>query len=85
MSKSSESKKDPAWQYARMANPQNLSKFICSFCDKEMNGGVYRVKKHLAGGYKNVVACKKYPSDVKDEIEDYVLKKSIKGPTEDGS
>ncbi|XP_028073406.1 uncharacterized protein LOC114275551 [Camellia sinensis] len=57
MSKSSESKKDPAWQYARMVNPQNLSKFICNFCDKEMNGGVYRVKQHLAGGYKNVVAC----------------------------
>ncbi|GMP82469.1 hypothetical protein CsSME_00036756 [Camellia sinensis var. sinensis] len=76
MSKSSESKKDPAWQYARMVNPQNLSKFICNFCDKEMNGGVYRVKQHLAGGYKNVVACKKCPSHVKDEIKNYMSQKS---------
>ncbi|XP_028062825.1 uncharacterized protein LOC114266138 [Camellia sinensis] len=59
-----------------MVNPQNLSKFICNFCDKEMNGGVYRVKQHLAGGYKNVVACKKCPSHVKDEIKDSMSQKS---------
>ncbi|GMP47464.1 hypothetical protein CsSME_00015181 [Camellia sinensis var. sinensis] len=76
MSTSSESKKGPAWEYARMVNPQYLSKFICNFSDKEMNGGVYRVKQHLAGGYKNVVPCKKCPSHVKNEIKDYMSQKS---------
>ncbi|XP_028085221.1 uncharacterized protein LOC114286269 [Camellia sinensis] len=68
-------KKDPAWKYATMVNPENLSKFKCNFCGKEMNGGVFRVKQHLVGGYRNVIKCPRCPTEVSNEVADYMAKK----------
>ncbi|GMP32948.1 hypothetical protein CsSME_00006478 [Camellia sinensis var. sinensis] len=68
-------KKNLAWKYATMVNPENLSKFKCNFCGKEMNGGVYRVKQHLVGGYRNVIKCPKCLTEVSNEVADYVAKK----------
>ncbi|TYK04958.1 hypothetical protein E5676_scaffold143G001770 [Cucumis melo var. makuwa] len=38
-------------------------------------GGVYRLKQHLVGGYRNATACRKCPDHVKEEIKDYMSKK----------
>ncbi|RWR73913.1 hypothetical protein CKAN_00222200 [Cinnamomum micranthum f. kanehirae] len=69
------SRKDPAWQYAHLENPQNINRFKCNFCGKISNGGVYRVKQHLAGGFRNITACPKCPAEVREEIREYMTKK----------
>ncbi|RWR76250.1 hypothetical protein CKAN_00468400 [Cinnamomum micranthum f. kanehirae] len=68
-------RKDPAWQYAHLENPQNINRFKCNFCGKISNGGVYRVKQHLAGGFRNITACPKCPAEVREEIREYMTKK----------
>ena len=68
-------RKDPAWQYANLENPQNNNRFKCNFCGKISNGGVYRVKQHLAGGFRNITACPKCPTEVREEIREYMTKK----------
>ncbi|KAA0041802.1 hypothetical protein E6C27_scaffold61G001320 [Cucumis melo var. makuwa] len=69
------SKKDPAWKYGRLQNEQDINTFVCGFCSKVTKGGVYRLKQHLVGGYRNAIACKKCPDHVKEEIRDYMSKK----------
>ncbi|RWR92243.1 hypothetical protein CKAN_02145200 [Cinnamomum micranthum f. kanehirae] len=69
------SRKDPAWQYAHLENPQNINRFKCNFCGKISNGGVYRVKQHLAGGFRNITACPKCPAEVREAIREYMTKK----------
>ncbi|XP_028108499.1 uncharacterized protein LOC114307307 [Camellia sinensis] len=67
-------RKDPAWQYAHLVEENNLYKFECNFCGKVSNGGVYRVKQHLVGGYRNVTACPKCPAHVREEIREFMSK-----------
>ncbi|XP_058003663.1 uncharacterized protein LOC110645316 [Hevea brasiliensis] len=40
-----------------------------------LEGGIYRAKQHLAGGHRNVTMCKRCPAHVREEIQDYMLKK----------
>ena len=75
MASEGSNKKNLAWQYAHLENPQNINRFKCSFCGKNSNGGVYRVKRHLAGGYRNVTVCPKYRPEVREEIKEYMAKK----------
>lgn len=68
-------RKDPAWKYAHLVDPKNnKDKMLCHFCDKQINGGVYRIK-HLAGGHRNSKICLKCPPEVREEIKDHMLKK----------
>ncbi|KAA0062060.1 hypothetical protein E6C27_scaffold89G004020 [Cucumis melo var. makuwa] len=69
------SKKDPAWKYGRLQNDQDINTFVCGFCSKVTKRGVYRLKQHLVGGYRNATACRKCPDHVKEEIKDYMSKK----------
>ncbi|GMP25163.1 hypothetical protein CsSME_00002160 [Camellia sinensis var. sinensis] len=75
MTSSESNKKDPAWQHAHLVEENNLNKLECNFCGKVSNGGVYRVKQHLAGGYRNVTACPKCPAHVREEIREFLSKK----------
>eukprot|EP00268_Persea_americana_P017614 TRINITY_DN18501_c0_g1_i8.p1 TRINITY_DN18501_c0_g1~~TRINITY_DN18501_c0_g1_i8.p1 ORF type:complete len:113 (+),score=26.34 TRINITY_DN18501_c0_g1_i8:176-514(+) len=68
-------KKDPAWQYAHLENPQNNNRFKWNFCGKISNGGVYWVKQHLVGGFRNITTCPKCPAEVREEIREYMTKK----------
>ncbi|GMP40516.1 hypothetical protein CsSME_00010938 [Camellia sinensis var. sinensis] len=72
---SESNRKDPVWQYAHLVEEINLNKFECNFCGKVSNGGVYQVKQHLAGGYRNVTACPKCPTHVREEIREFMSKK----------
>ncbi|KAA0053508.1 uncharacterized protein E6C27_scaffold190G00650 [Cucumis melo var. makuwa] len=69
------SKKDLAWKYGRLQNDQDINTFVYGFCSKVTKGGVYRLKQHLVGGYRNAIACKKCSDHVKEEIRDYMSKK----------
>jgi len=39
-------------------------------------GGVYQLKQHLVGRYRNAMGCKKVPEHVRKEIQDYMELKS---------
>lgn len=67
-------RKDPAWKYAHLENSNGLFTFVCNFCSKTTKG-VYRVKQHLSGGYRNVTSCNKCPNHIKEEIREYMSKK----------
>ncbi|TVU06739.1 hypothetical protein EJB05_49967, partial [Eragrostis curvula] len=40
---------DIGWKYGYLADPNNPSKVTCKRCKKEVNGGIYRLKQHVAG------------------------------------
>lgn len=61
----SSQKRDPAWAYGTAVGSN--SKIRCIFCDKIYNDGIYHYKKHLIGGYRDVV-CPKVPDLVKQEM-----------------
>ncbi|XP_059661220.1 uncharacterized protein LOC132307463 isoform X3 [Cornus florida] len=69
------SRKDPAWNYSHLENPKDTNAITCNFCAKVTKGGIYRAKQHLAGGYRNVSACTRCPSSVREEIKEYMSKK----------
>lgn len=59
-------------EYFVMKKPSNENNLIFKFCEKVLRVGIYRVKQHLAGGYKNVAACTRVPSHVLDKIKNYM-------------
>ncbi|XP_075503611.1 uncharacterized protein LOC142540977 [Primulina tabacum] len=70
-------RKDIAWNYATLPDPKNPNIVCCSFCGKIINGGIYRHKLHLIGGNRNVKACPKCPEHIKEEIKNFMQKKSV--------
>lgn len=86
-SSSSHLRKDPAWKYASLLNPDNKNDMKCNFCGKISKGGVYRAKQHLVGGFRNVTGCVKCPPVVHKEIKNFMLKKKAasSGRKESGS
>ncbi|KAK9116041.1 hypothetical protein Sjap_014988 [Stephania japonica] len=76
-------RKDPAWRHGtQVQSPNRKGKFyvykLCNYCGKKVTGGVKRMKDYLAGNHKNVVACEKVPSDVKEEITAYLKEQEDK-------
>ncbi|XP_059658609.1 uncharacterized protein LOC132304927 [Cornus florida] len=69
------SRKDPAWNYSHLENPNDTNAVTCNFCAKVTKGDIYRAKQHLAGGYRNVSACTRCLSSVREEIKEYMSKK----------
>lgn len=69
-------KKDPAWKYGTAAPGVNKAHLYveCNFCKKICKGGITRLKNHLVGNHSNVEACKKVPSEVKEELASYMKK-----------
>jgi len=48
---------DVGWEYGVLVDPNNKDKVKCKLCKKEMRGGIYRLKQHLAHERKNVKKC----------------------------
>ncbi|KAH6760913.1 hypothetical protein C2S51_017862 [Perilla frutescens var. frutescens] len=67
-------RRDPAWKYGVEievpAQGVKLGyKYVrCNFCNKEVKGGITRLKQHLAHQSSNVASCLKVPEEVKNEI-----------------
>ena len=66
---------DPGRKYGTQ-DETNKNNFYCNFCGVRTMGGVYRLKQHLASGYRNTLGCKKVPEHVRKEIQDYMELKS---------
>ncbi|CAG7884289.1 unnamed protein product, partial [Brassica rapa] len=66
---------DPGRKYGtRVSN--NTNKWKCIFCMKETNGGISRLKHHLVGGNTSVTVCPNCPEHVRDELQNYAIKKA---------
>jgi len=48
---------DVGWEYGVLIDASNKDKVKCKLCDKEMRGGIHRLKEHLAHEGKNVKKC----------------------------
>lgn len=66
--------KDIGWTHCRPIS-NDKKKVICNYCNKEMSGGVTRIKEHLAGISGNVLACEQVPSVVKKELLQHMNEK----------
>jgi hypothetical protein len=49
---------DVGWEYGALVDINNKDKVKCILCDKQMCGGVYRLKQHIAQEGKNEKKCK---------------------------
>ncbi|KAF0932001.1 hypothetical protein E2562_007811, partial [Oryza meyeriana var. granulata] len=49
---------DVRWEYGVLVDPANKDKVKCKLCDKVMQGGIYRLKQHVAHEGKNATKCK---------------------------
>ncbi|KAG6506774.1 hypothetical protein ZIOFF_032103 [Zingiber officinale] len=84
---------DPGWKHG-IAVDENPKKVQCKYCQKVINGGIYRLKHHLAGTQKDVGACKAVSDDVRKEmwkivssLQENLIKraKEIEGRSSDSS
>ena len=48
---------DVGWEYGVLVDINNKDKVKCILCDKQMCGGVYRLKQHIAQEGKNAKKC----------------------------
>ncbi|XP_057984783.1 uncharacterized protein LOC110670460 [Hevea brasiliensis] len=74
--KTDNSNKDPAWKYVHLVNPNNRNDVACNFCSKVTKGGIFRAKQHLVGGFRNATMCKKCPTHVREELQEYMQQKA---------
>nr|DAD29242.1 TPA_asm: hypothetical protein HUJ06_030710 [Nelumbo nucifera] len=72
------SRRDPAWKYCSLQDPNNTNPVTCKFCGKVTNRGIYRAKEHIVGGRKNVKGSTKCPKEVREETLAYMQKKRAK-------
>ena len=54
---------------------RNKNTIVCNFCEKITKGGIIRAKQHLIGKSDNIVACKKTPPNVVEELKEYMTTK----------
>ncbi|KAF8097856.1 hypothetical protein N665_0280s0055 [Sinapis alba] len=54
---------DIGWEYGILCDMKNPDRVKCKLCSKEMSGGVYRIKEHIAHIPGNVAACSKSSKD----------------------
>jgi hypothetical protein len=61
---------DPGWKYAYWPNLQNKDVVACTLCGTSFYGGIKRVKKHLAGGFRDTRMCIKTTTAIRMEMRD---------------
>ncbi|KAL4183486.1 hypothetical protein AMTRI_Chr11g98470 [Amborella trichopoda] len=59
-------REDVTWQYGTKVNDKGIVR--CNFCNKEMGGGIYRLKEYLAWVKGNVTGCKEVLLEIKQQI-----------------
>lgn len=64
-----------------LKDPKNKVSVSCEDCVKDAKGGIYRLKQHLVGAFRNITDCPKEPEHVKEEITQFMSKKKpLKDP-----
>ncbi|KAG6513778.1 hypothetical protein ZIOFF_024115 [Zingiber officinale] len=65
---SKKDKKDIGWKYCYQNEGEKAVR--CKFCHHISNGGITRLKEHLAQTHKGVAPCVSVPDDIKKEIRE---------------
>jgi hypothetical protein len=60
---------DLGWDYGYWADLEERDKVTCKLCDKRIIGGIIRFKKHLAGGYGDVIPCPEAGTELWKKIQ----------------
>ena len=66
------SKRDPVWNHVNEIMLDGVKKLMYNYCDKQIRGGVHRMKQHLTGIKGQVASCLLSPKDVNKEMRDYL-------------
>ena len=64
---------DMRWQYGINID-KNSRKVQCKYCQKIINGGIFRFKQHLACARKDVEPCQQVPENVRQMILGVLVK-----------
>ena len=77
-------KVDPAWEHFSLgADEKGWNTFTCIYCRKTYkDGGINRMKKHLAGIKGDIGSCKKVSHDVRYQMLEYVKEFELKKKAE---
>ena len=59
---------DPAWRHGEAVGSKNKVK--CNYCGRVLNGGITRLKQHLAHVSGQVTKCHKVPPNVRAEMHE---------------
>jgi len=70
---SSSNRLDVEWQHG-IDIDKNSRKVQCKYCQKIINGGIFRFKQHLACTRKDVEPCQQVPENVKQMILGVLVK-----------
>ncbi|MQL73986.1 hypothetical protein Taro_006340 [Colocasia esculenta] len=62
---------DIGWKHSVLIDAAS-KRVRCNHYGKEMNGGVYCLKQHIAGIETNVVKCKQCPRELMNEMKEYM-------------
>jgi hypothetical protein len=60
---------DMGWEYGVLVDAKNKDKVKCKFCNHESQGGIHRLKQHVANVGKNVKKCRKSTQEAKDKCK----------------
>ncbi|RZC76074.1 hypothetical protein C5167_001150 [Papaver somniferum] len=68
---------DPGWDYGQpLVNDRNSVK--CDLCGVITRAGIFRHKKHLLGGFKDVTLCTNVTKEIQDRIRKFMDEQSSK-------
>ncbi|KAL4185201.1 hypothetical protein AMTRI_Chr10g4730 [Amborella trichopoda] len=67
---------DVMCQYGTKVNDKGRGR--CNFCNKEIGGGIYRLKEHLAWVKGNVTGYKEVPPEVKQQMLKLIIERKGK-------
>ncbi|KAI3858678.1 hypothetical protein MKX03_027381, partial [Papaver bracteatum] len=68
---------DPGWDYGQpLVNDRNSVK--CDLCGVITRAGIFRHKKHLLGGFKDVTLCPNVTTEIQDRIRKFMDEQSSK-------
>jgi len=56
---------DVGWEYGVLVDANNKDKVKCKFCERVFQGGIYRLKQHVAHEGKNVRKCRDSTDEAK--------------------
>ncbi|CAD6257414.1 unnamed protein product [Miscanthus lutarioriparius] len=60
---------DVGWEYRVLVDANNKDKVKCNLCDKVVQGGIYRLKQHVAHEGQNATKCKARTSEALEAKE----------------
>jgi hypothetical protein len=60
---------DVGWEYGSLVDASNKNKVKCLLCNLVINGGVFRLKKHVAHVGNDVAKCKESSQEAKDKCK----------------